>query len=142
MSRCEYVGKVWGKPRPRACRRGNGVAVYTPAWSAEYESAIAAAYQATGGERHEGPVEVSIKVFRPLPSSRRKSQETEPDTFKPDLDNVCKAVLDALNGIAYWDDRQVTRLVAEKAPRRRGVIEGMAVEVRPATGGSENAEAL
>lgn len=31
-----------------------------------------------------------------------------------DLDNHIKAVLDALNGIAFVDDRQVTRIVAAK----------------------------
>lgn len=28
-------------------------------------------------------------------------------TKKPDIDNVCKIVLDSLNGIAYHDDTQV-----------------------------------
>ena len=26
---------------------------------------------------------------------------------KPDIDNVCKVVADALNGVAYNDDRQI-----------------------------------
>lgn len=33
---------------------------------------------------------------------------------KPDLDNVAKVILDALNGIAYHDDSQVSRLLIEK----------------------------
>ena len=33
---------------------------------------------------------------------------------KPDLDNVVKAVLDALNGVVYRDDAQVVNLVATK----------------------------
>jgi Holliday junction resolvase RusA-like endonuclease len=33
---------------------------------------------------------------------------------KPDLDNVAKAVLDAINGIVYVDDAQVINLVATK----------------------------
>lgn len=32
----------------------------------------------------------------------------------PDLDNLQKAVLDALNGVIYRDDRQVVRVVAQK----------------------------
>lgn len=31
-----------------------------------------------------------------------------------DVDNLAKGVLDGLNGIAYRDDRQVTRLIADK----------------------------
>ena len=33
---------------------------------------------------------------------------------KPDLDNVVKAVLDALNGTVFTDDSQVVSLVAGK----------------------------
>lgn len=33
---------------------------------------------------------------------------------KPDLDNVAKSILDALNGIAYYDDNQITDLKIAK----------------------------
>ena len=33
---------------------------------------------------------------------------------RPDLDNLCKTVMDALNGIVYHDDNQFVRLVAQK----------------------------
>ena len=33
---------------------------------------------------------------------------------KPDIDNIAKAVLDALNGVAYGDDNQVTALEVSK----------------------------
>ena len=35
-------------------------------------------------------------------------------TKKPDCDNIAKIVLDALNGIAYYDDSQVVSLVVRK----------------------------
>jgi Holliday junction resolvase RusA-like endonuclease len=35
-------------------------------------------------------------------------------TKKPDCDNIAKAVLDALNGIAYYDDSQVVTVTVEK----------------------------
>ena len=35
-------------------------------------------------------------------------------TTKPDIDNVIKAVLDGLNGVAYADDSQVVALSASK----------------------------
>lgn len=37
------------------------------------------------------------------------------DRYARDVDNVAKAVLDGLNRVLWHDDRQVTRLVAEKA---------------------------
>lgn len=41
------------------------------------------------------------------------------DTGKPDCDNIAKAVLDALNGVAFDDDSQVVTLVVRKYPRVR-----------------------
>ena len=36
-------------------------------------------------------------------------------TSRPDLDKLAGAVLDALNGIAYHDDSQVTELLLQKS---------------------------
>lgn len=33
---------------------------------------------------------------------------------KPDSDNIAKAILDALNGVAYYDDSQVVGLTVKK----------------------------
>ena len=33
---------------------------------------------------------------------------------KPDMDNILKAVLDALNKVAYEDDKQVVELIGRK----------------------------
>ena len=35
-------------------------------------------------------------------------------TKKPDSDNIIKIILDALNGVAYWDDSQVCRVYFDK----------------------------
>lgn len=35
-------------------------------------------------------------------------------TVKPDTDNIAKSILDALNGIAYNDDKQVVTLIVQK----------------------------
>lgn len=51
---------------------------------------------------------------RPKGHSKKRRQDPEPKTTKPDLDNVGKAILDALNEIAYNDDGQVYRLTVEK----------------------------
>ena len=55
-----------------------------------------------------GPVAVFLDVYRP----RRRG----------DLDNLLKATLDALNGVAYRDDNQVEQITAvryddKRAPR-------------------------
>jgi len=47
-----------------------------------------------------------------------------------DLDNLAKAVADALNGVAYYDDRYCVRLYATKRLCKDGEEEGVIVEVK------------
>ena len=46
-----------------------------------------------------------------------------------DLDNLAKALLDAIKGYAFHDDAQVSRLLVERVP---GLRERIVVRVRPA----------
>jgi Holliday junction resolvase RusA-like endonuclease len=49
------------------------------------------------------------------PKSHGKKRREEPRHLqKPDLDNLAKAVLDSLNGLAWVDDSQIYRLLVEK----------------------------
>lgn len=112
-------GEVRGKPRPRFSSRGGYGRAYTPASYMKYERSIAKAYTEAGGKKFIGAMSVSIFIHRELPKSRPKRILAELDTSKPDIDNVAKAVLDALNGVAYEDDRQVVRLNVIKLPRTR-----------------------
>lgn len=112
-------GKVRGKGRPRFTRGGHA---YTPKATRDYEMAIREAYEnATGRppEPFSGPISVCIMTYRQLPKSTPKSVISEPDTHKPDIDNVAKIVLDALNGVAWEDDAQVVSLTVSKLKRTR-----------------------
>lgn len=112
--------KPQGKARPRFSRK-SGV-VYTPAKTAKYEKAIAKAYVDTGGKCIPADCYVSVTVcaFFPIPKSYSKKKrkacidrDLRPDK-KPDMDNILKAVLDALNKVAYEDDKQVVELIGRK----------------------------
>jgi Holliday junction resolvase RusA-like endonuclease len=46
------------------------------------------------------------------------------DTMKPDLDNLIKFVMDALQGVVYHDDDQVVKLVTYKLMDTEGQAEG------------------
>jgi Holliday junction resolvase RusA-like endonuclease len=117
-ARFVYRGTVRGQGRPRF---GNG-RTYEAAEDRAYKKAIAAAYKEQCGEWFgDAELRVSIHVSRPLPKSRPKRIEWEPDTCKPDADNIAKAVLDSLNGIAFEDDRQASEVSTVKHPRRRGL---------------------
>ena len=114
---------VKGKERPRFSRSGKHV--YTPSKTIKAEREIRKAYIAAGGVKAPKGVEVAVHIttVRPLPKSRPKRIESEPDICRPDVDNISKAVLDALNGVAWEDDSQVTELVVGKCERMRGVTE-------------------
>lgn len=110
---------VRGKGRVRFVKASGRT--YTPDKTAEAMELIRHAFVGVGGERApEGvPVRVSITTARGMPKSRPKRLESEPDVYKPDCDNIAKAVLDALNGVAWVDDTQVTNLVVQKFDRDR-----------------------
>ena len=64
------------------------------------------------------PLEIDCRFFLRIPTSAsKKHQEELKGQFcmkVPDTDNLEKLVCDALNGIAYSDDRQVCIIRGEK----------------------------
>ena len=110
------------KGRPRYARRGNFVQTYTPTKTREYEDVIREnAKMAMGmSDPLETPLNVYLCFGMPIPSSTpKKALESYLNgsvrhTKKPDLDNLGKAVLDAMNGVVYLDDNQIVRLTIEK----------------------------
>ncbi len=124
-------GKVVGKGRPRFTRAGRA---YTPRATVEFEQRVRAAWVAAGYPVLTGPLAVRVKVVRPLPKSAPKSREGEWDTHRPDLDNVVKAVLDALNGAAYEDDAQVVMVTAAKSRRHHGETERVTIAINELEG--------
>jgi Holliday junction resolvase RusA-like endonuclease len=116
------TGKPVGKGRPRASTRGGFVRMYTDAKTLAYEAAIASEAAAAMGdaEPFETPMQMQVSCYYQIPKSwpkKMKQEAIDEERFpnvKPDLDNVVKAILDALNGVVYRDDAQVINLVATK----------------------------
>lgn len=131
MWRCERVGEThcWlqlpdvpTKLRPRSRRTGGGLTVYEHPRTREFERAIREAWVDQVGDGMAGfsdEVRVEVCVHRPLAKSNPKYWLGRPDLMKPDADNIAKVVLDALNGVAFADDAQVTELSSRKCPRTR-----------------------
>lgn len=96
--------------------------VYTPRGTVNYEALVAMTGRAAMGADRliDGGVDISIVIgLRPPPSasSRVKSEMLQGrllPTKRPDVDNVAKAIVDALNGIVFRDDRNIIKLVVEK----------------------------
>lgn len=106
----------------RAGRDGRSGRTFTPRRTRLAEDRVRSAWAAAHGDAclvPLGPVAVEVHIYRPLPASRPKRVLAEPDCVKPDADNVAKAVLDALGGLAYRDDAQVTWLLVHKHDRTR-----------------------
>lgn len=112
-------GKPKGKGRPRF---HNGHP-YTDAQTRQYEYQIAANYRRIAGNfKFPDDVFLSVTViqYMPIPKSTSKVKAANMKdgkifpSAKPDLDNVIKAVLDALNGVAYKDDSKVVCIYSRK----------------------------
>jgi len=71
-----------------------------------------AANQARPPALFAGPLTVALEFHRQRPTSAKKSV-TEPIT-RPDLGNLSKGLLDALQGIVYRDDAQIVELRERK----------------------------
>lgn len=127
-------GKPQGKPRPRFSSRGKYVHAFTPKSSLDYEKKIRDAYIEAGGGKIDGGVAISISAYFEIPKSYTKKRVEAIKNYeelalkKPDIDNICKSVLDALNGVAYDDDSQVFSLIATKEYAIDGQF-GLVIEV-------------
>lgn len=119
IHRFNVYGKVRGQARPRVKKNGKGV--YKPKTDRNWEKKIKEAYiNSGGGYFGEKPVALAVISYRELPKSRPKKITEESDILKPDASNILKSVEDALNKIAYKDDKQIIFAVPLKAKRKRG----------------------
>lgn len=66
------------------------------------------------------PILLDITFRLPIPESASSAIKIEMQNNvlmhdrKPDIDNLCKFILDAMNGLVYADDRQINVLYARK----------------------------
>lgn len=117
---------VPGPPQPKErARKGKGRRWYTPERTRRYEAAVRETAQCRVFERHgfnwRTDAEYVVELVAHFPDARAR-----------DLDNVCKSVLDACNEVLWRDDKQVVRVVLERAidrenPRTEVTIEAKAV---------------
>lgn len=115
--------KPQGKARARTFydKRAEKMRSVTPQQTKSYEDLIRWSYKAAGGQyMGEKLIKVEIQAFYPIPKSFSKKKRNDAiferirPTTKPDCDNIIKVVLDALNGVAYYDDKQVVSVSCEK----------------------------
>ena len=116
----EVPSKIIGKGRPRL-NTYTGT-VYTPTKTKDYETLIEQYFimKYPNYKTIEGRAAVKIHAYFEIPKSTNKTQRNSmlekgiSPTKKPDIDNIVKVVLDAMNKFAFKDDTQIVKLEVEK----------------------------
>lgn len=110
-------GEPKGKARPRVLKSGH---TYTPQETVNYENYVKWCFRESGQQMLDGMIEADIKAYFQIPKSAGKNKamlmcdgNIRP-IKKPDIDNIVKAVLDSLNGIAYHDDSMIVSATIQK----------------------------
>lgn len=91
-------GRPVPKQRPRFTRTGH---IYTPQETRDYEDFVGWKAKEVIKEPLEGDIALYIRVY------------VNRNVFA-DIDNIAKAIMDGLNGVAYKDDRQVVCLSIQR----------------------------
>lgn len=118
----------WQRPRKR---RGG---FYTAQPQREFQDLIRKAFSIAYPD-HEiwhGPVTMSIRVIMPRPKHKvwkRKAMPSYPHINIPDLDNLVKGIIDALQGLAFKDDKQVFEIYARKIVHAGGEGPGVIIQM-------------
>lgn len=123
MIEFEIQGEPKGKERPRFTKSGH---TYTPKTTRSYERLISSTAQSEAiklGYIKPAPdsaLRIEISALMPIRDSWTRKKKIKAllgeisPTSKPDLDNIAKTICDALNGILYDDDKQITEMVLKK----------------------------
>ena len=135
---CHIPGKPVAKGRPLARRRQGQIRLLTPEATERGEAWVRQCWlDQVGHSLMTGALEVRLQICSSVPKSYAAKlqvlaaqDEVRPLT-KPDLDNVCKLALDALNGIAWLDDAQVVRVVIDKRYALPSAGPALWIAVRP-----------
>ena len=116
-------GEPQGKGRPRFSVVNGRVNTRTPDNTVLYENLIKMSYRNSCKDpMHEQgvPLVMSITAFYGIPKSTSQKKRNEMmcekirPTKKPDIDNLCKVIMDSLNKVAYYDDAQVVETAIRK----------------------------
>lgn len=101
------------KQRPRFSTRKGKVITYTPKTTASFENLVKLKAEKEFLRPLEGAIHLSIRFYLPRPQRMIWKTRPMPEICcdkRPDIDNLAKAVIDGLNGIAFKDDGQIADL--------------------------------
>ena len=102
------------KARPRKGKYGN---FYTPKDTQQFENLVKMVASKHFKKPLDCPVELYLKFKIPRPKRliwKTKPMPEKPCDTTPDIDNYIKSTTDGLQGIAFYNDKQIWKIVAEK----------------------------
>ena len=116
----EVPGEITGKARPRL--NSYTCQVYTPPKTKDYELLVRQYFKIKYPKYEvlEGRIAVKIIAYFKVPKATSKKDKTLiaegklSPTKKPDIDNIVKIILDAMNKVSFKDDNQITKIEVEK----------------------------
>ena len=117
---------------------GDRVIIYDPKTAEPWRKAVAYEVRRLVDIPYDGPLDLTMVFSFPRPKSHYgtgknsnliKGSAPLHHIQKVDIDNVIKSSLDAMNGVLYQDDKQVTRVSAEKRWAPRPDLAGLALQV-------------
>lgn len=102
------------KARPRVVRLKNGASsTFTPDKTVDCEERIKWHLRCLGASQYAAGVALKVSVTFAVRKPKSKQKSRAPVT-RPDLDQYCKLLLDAGNGMLWTDDSQIVNLQAVK----------------------------
>ncbi|MEC1627549.1 RusA family crossover junction endodeoxyribonuclease [Bacillus mojavensis] len=130
---------IYGEPvaqgRPRATTLNGMTRLYDPKKSRDFKQYVKlAASDYRPVKLLEGPLELSVKVYKSTLKSfsKKKTAEAEQGLLrpskKPDVDNYIKGIKDGLNKVIWHDDSQIVDLHVSKFYSQKPRIE---IQVKP-----------
>lgn len=117
MTKIIIPGEPVPKQRPRVTRRG---ITYTPAKTQKYERLVQEIYNKNEYYEKGVPLKFRVDAFFSVPKSWSKKKQQQAlngelyVTKRPDGDNILKICMDALNGVAFYDDSQIVEMSISK----------------------------
>jgi len=118
------------KARPRTFTNKHGLSrTYTPKKTKDFEGLVRD-WIAANHNKHpfEGPLKLELTFMMPVPKSYSKKSRNwclskfGTHTKKPDLDNLEKSVMDAAEGILYYNDSQICSKISNKVWAEKPMI--------------------
>lgn len=76
----------------------------------------------------EGPIRLEVEFVMPRTKAMR-DKPSPPMIQSPDTDKCVRAISDALSGIVFVDDRQITTIIAGKRRANPGELAGAKIRI-------------